>query len=208
MDKKEEIQVFLKAEFNKKKQFILYPFVLLLKKTKISPDVLSYLQIIFVILSFRYLEKDQVWGMIFIIIAIILDNLDGAYARFINSADEKGRFIDTFCDFISFIIILFGVTFYGLITPLLSLYYGMILSLSFTLSTLYHSSKRTEKNKNKWKISIKTGTPSAVCRIGTLLSYLFYTITNINVLSQSAEIFSIILTLSVPYHYYKILKNY
>ncbi len=101
-------------------------------------------------------------SIIFIVLAAILDALDGRIARMINGTSKFGAELDSLTDFVNF-----GVC-PGLIIYFWSLsnikFYGWIVALMFVVSCCLRLARFNlshEKNfKNDWKINFFSGVPS------------------------------------------------
>lgn len=191
----------LKNLIDQKKEIILSPFLKLIHKTGVHPDILSYLQIAFVITSLVTLIKNPRIAISTIIIAILLDNLDGAYARYVNKASPRGRFVDITCDYLSFLLILTGILYYKLANPILLFIFGTMCIFVFYLATLFHTAQAK-------KIAIKVMIIPTLCKSIVLILYLLYAITKRNLFDLGIGIFGIILIIGFPYYYFKVLKLY
>lgn len=107
-------------------------------------------------------EGDFEKSIIFIVIAAILDSIDGRIARLINGTSKFGAELDSLTDFVNFgvcpgLIIyfwsLFNIKFYGWIVSLIYIVACCLRLARFNLSNENYS-------KNDWKINFFSGVPA------------------------------------------------
>lgn len=123
---------------------------------KITPNQYTLISLFFVILSFYFLiGVNLILAIIFFIIAVFLDFIDGAVARFTQKATKRGAFLDTVCDRYVEGIILLGFLFLSLPDLLLPAEIWIFLSLFGSLMTTY--SKAAAKEKGIAKGELKRG---------------------------------------------------
>lgn len=96
---------------------IAYSFTKLIYNTNITPNQVSFLSMIFGILSGISISLAQaetvLAGGIFLIISAILDCADGQLARLKQNGTFLGRFLDGGIDYISSISVFIGIGFWG-----------------------------------------------------------------------------------------------
>jgi len=102
------------AGLKKKKDILLDPITSFLAKNRIKPVWVTALSF-GMVLPFIYFFKFNPWiSIIFLVLNVILDGLDGSLARRQGSATGSGAVIDTTSDNLSFIVIFFTLFYYGL----------------------------------------------------------------------------------------------
>jgi len=106
-------------------------------------------------------EGDFQKALIFIVIASILDALDGRIARLIKGTSKFGAELDSLTDFVNFgvcpsiILYFWALNVFG--------FYGWLVSLIFIVSCCLRLARfnlDSEEKKNDWKINFFTGVPA------------------------------------------------
>jgi phosphatidylglycerophosphate synthase len=99
------------------KDKLLLPVTSYLNKTGVKPDWLTYASLL-MILPFIYFFKFNPWiSLIFLVLNILLDGIDGSMARINGNSSVKGAVLDTAADNLSFIIVFFTAFYYNLFNP-------------------------------------------------------------------------------------------
>jgi len=126
-------------------------------KLKLSPNQLTFNSIIFAIFSFLFLiNKNLPLTLIFFLIAVFLDFIDGAVARFLKMETKKGAYLDTICDRYVEGIILLGFLFLPLRESLfLPAKIWIFLTLFGSFATTY--AKAAAKEKELVETELKKG---------------------------------------------------
>jgi len=126
-------------------------------KLKLSPNQLTFNSIIFAIFSFLFLiNKNLLLTLIFFLIAVFLDFIDGAVARFLKMETKKGAYLDTICDRYVEGIILLGFLFLPLRESLfLPAKIWIFLTLFGSFATTY--AKAAAKEKELVETELKKG---------------------------------------------------
>lgn len=70
------------------------------KKVGITPNQITVLAAVFAGLAFYFLIKNNLLFAIFLFVNIVLDALDGGYARFLNKESRWGEALDHWVDFL------------------------------------------------------------------------------------------------------------
>ena len=93
-----------------KTRWIIIPFVRLLARSGISPNVLTFIGFLMNVAVAWVLSTGQLrWGGILLIFAALFDNLDGALARETATASRFGAFFDSVLDRFSEAAVFFGL---------------------------------------------------------------------------------------------------
>lgn len=109
----EEDQHYLRIRQWRDKVF--RPLCLWLKKFPISPDHLTYAGFLMMI-PFVYFFHFHPWlSFLFLMLNLLLDSLDGVFARLTGKTSPKGDFLDHGLDYLSFFIAFLTVQFYGMV---------------------------------------------------------------------------------------------
>ncbi len=118
------------------KDRLLQPICRYLSQRHVLPDALSYASLAMVV-PFLYFFRFNPWlALIFLVLNIFFDLLDGALARFTHKETARGQFLDHIvADYVSFFIIFLSFIYYGLVNPFWGavyvLNYAVMLSLIF-----------------------------------------------------------------------------
>ena len=102
---------------------MFYPLAYLIAKLGITPNQISILGLLVLIGFVYFIDSNLKLSLLFLIIHILLDGLDGAVARFTNKASTAGEVIDTFVDYTGMFIVVWTLGLYGYIDPNLGLLY-------------------------------------------------------------------------------------
>ena len=90
--------------------------VRMLYKTPITPNQITFLSLVFGLLSFGFYVSDipdaLMWGGLFLYGKVFLDNVDGNLARVRGTSSRFGRFLDSLTDFAITVLVYIGVSFY------------------------------------------------------------------------------------------------
>ena len=90
--------------------------VRMLYRTPITPNQITFLSLVFGLLSFGFYVSDRqdalIWGALFLYGKVFLDNVDGNLARVRGTSSRFGRFLDSLTDFAITVLVYIGVSFY------------------------------------------------------------------------------------------------
>ncbi|HIP93064.1 MAG TPA: CDP-alcohol phosphatidyltransferase family protein [Desulfurobacteriaceae bacterium] len=91
-------------------QNFLKPFCEILARLKFSPNIISFLGVIFSFFVVVFLYFDNIYlALLFLILASLCDIIDGSLARIYNLKSSFGAFLDSFLDRYSDFFIFFGI---------------------------------------------------------------------------------------------------
>jgi len=126
-------------------------------KLNLSPNQLTFNSIVFAIFSFLFLiSKNLPLALILFLLAVFLDFIDGAVARFLKMETKKGAYLDTISDRYVEGIILLGFLFLPLKEFLfLPAEVWIFFALFGSLMTTY--SKAAAKEKELVEVELKKG---------------------------------------------------
>jgi len=152
------------------------------KKTRyLLPNILTLGGVCLGISSIKFsIDGNYELAVIFILIAAILDALDGRIARLIKGTSEFGKELDSLTDFVSFgiapvfILYFWNLNNYGKLGWAITLIYSVCCVIRLARFNL----TRIEENQN-WKNNFFEGVPSPAGGL-LILMPLIYELTNIN----------------------------
>ena len=115
-------------------------------KVGLTPNQYTLLSLFFVFLSFYFLIKTNlILAAVFLILASILDFIDGAVARITERATKKGAYLDTICDRYVEGVILLGFLFLPLSSFIFPASIWIFLAFFGSLMTTYSKAAAKEK---------------------------------------------------------------
>jgi len=144
------------SENRKKFEIISEKIGKIFSKTGLSPNTFTLISLFFAIISFLFLiQRNLILASIFFLFAAFLDLIDGAVAKFTNSATKKGAYLDTIFDRYVEGIILLGFLFLSLPEILFPSKIWVFLCFFGSLMTTY--AKAAGKEKDILKEELKKG---------------------------------------------------
>jgi len=99
----------LKDNIRKHRTRFLKPLLKSLSCLGVTPDVVSYAGIISMFFFFFYLQSNLTLSAVFLIIALVLDQIDGPLAYYKKMMSLKGQLTDIFVDLTVFAIFVAGL---------------------------------------------------------------------------------------------------
>ena len=115
-------------------------------KLGLSPNHYSILSLLFALWSLYFLARiNLILALVFFLIAIFLDLVDGAVARLTKKATKQGAYIDTICDRYVEGIALLGFLFLPLPDVFLPSEFWISLAIFGSLMTTYSKAAAKEK---------------------------------------------------------------
>lgn len=103
-------------DVNKSWYFLNDWVVRILYSTPITPNQITFLSLVFGLLSVGFYVSDRpdalLWGAIFLYGKVFLDNVDGNLARVRGTSSRFGRFLDSLTDFAITVLVYIGISFY------------------------------------------------------------------------------------------------
>lgn len=183
---------------------LLSPIVFLLSKLKIKPNHVT-LAGVFSMLAFVFFIPNRTsLSILFIILSVFFDMLDGALARYQKVSSDKGKFIDVCADCINFFLFLAGLSLINLIPPFVLLSLGFLMLLSRVFRILLNSFNY----KSDWLFRPVAG---FLPNLFGLVAYLLFIISTVFdsyiIMNQLFLLFTIILIIDSGYNFSKILSN-
>lgn len=106
-----------------------YPLALLFKKLGVSADVMSYFGVLILSGFILYINSNPKLAILFLLINLLVDGIDGAIARVNKKESSQGALVDTLCDLLSIFIVVFTLGFVGLLNPNIGIAYIFFFSL-------------------------------------------------------------------------------
>ena len=85
-------------DFKEKFDFLFRPFIIVLEKFKIKPVYVSISSFVFGIFSVFFLYSNHTLFLVFVLMHLFLDKVDGTLARYTDKVTESGRWLDYILD--------------------------------------------------------------------------------------------------------------
>ena len=160
------------------------PLSRILVKFGVTPNQISIFGLLVLIGFIYYIDTNLKLSMMFLIIHLLLDGLDGAVARLIKNDCTAGEIMDTFVDYTGMFIIIWTLGLYSYLDPNLGLLYVFLYLMMVGLMIV------------RYLLKIK---PKFVVRSKYILYALFawLVFTGQNYLNDALFIFSILMTPAV-----------
>ena len=162
----------------------LYPIARVLVKMGCTADFISFIGFLMIFGFVYFIEKNPTTAVIFILLHIIFDGLDGPIARISKKDGSKGAFIDIIADHTGIIIATLGFMYYGLVQDLVGGIYIYLYTIMIVFTIIRNIMKIRPRLviRSKWMIYIL---------------FIIYAFTNINYLNEAMILFSILMFISV-----------
>ena len=100
-----------------------YPLSCLIAKTGITPNQISLFGLVILFGFVYYIDTNLKLSLLFLVVHLLLDGLDGAVARLTKQDNTAGEVMDTFVDYTGMFIIVWTLGLYGYVDPSLGLLY-------------------------------------------------------------------------------------
>jgi len=124
--------------FRNKLDFIFSPIIMFFRKFGIRANHITLLQALPTMICFLLLvHKSYFWAAVFLAIALLLDVLDGAWARITNDITKKGHILDKILDLFGIYSFLFGVFAAQSSLFLIILLLGVVNAILYTANEFY-----------------------------------------------------------------------
>ncbi len=104
---------------------IYSPFVRVLAALHISPNAVSFSQVILGVIVVALMPSQPRLAFVLFVLAIALDGVDGALARATNCATPFGALFDQYCDHVREVVVVSGLALVGALNPFLAGVYGL-----------------------------------------------------------------------------------
>lgn len=123
---------------------LAFPFVMIAKKLKMSPNAISLIGFITTILSGIFIATGNfLWAAIMLFIGHVLDCTDGSLARNLKKYTKFGAIFDAVCDTLGFVFVVIGLMVFEFAeNGWMVLLYGAVIGLSLALQVLAYDNFR------------------------------------------------------------------
>lgn len=178
-------------------------FAYLLTKLHIHANHVTFASVICMILFIMYIQTNIYASVIFLLLSVFCDSLDGVIARYQKCGSDKGKFIDVVTDNFNTFLFALGIAYAGIVDLLyiIAYVYFMLLSKSFRVfsNSFYY--------KSDWRFKAVAGfLPNLINYLGYLSFILVAFFLPQFFLDYFFSLTSIILFLDSINYFFKIIR--
>ena len=184
------------------RDLILRPLLRFLSWLHITPNMLTYSEIIIMFLFILFIQKNLILSSIFLLLVILFDSIDGPLARFQKIDSDKGKFIDLSIDTLVFVMFVWGLIYANLLNGLI----GSILIFAVPFSRIFRIIHNNQYIKSDWIFKSYAGFLPVLIVGLSYINFLVYTLFGQNYFFEISIIFPIILLIDIIIFYYKVIK--
>lgn len=201
MKTKKENKIYL--DFKEFRDRVLNPIAYILTKIGLTPNFLSLFGVLFMLGFVLVIIKNIYLSLIFLILSILADGVDGVLARYQKVSSDRGRFIDRVCDNTSLFLFVLGLIYFQILNPVI----GFVFFYIITLSKIFRMIENSFYFKSDWLFRTMGG-PLPTTLVGIVyFEFLLYTVFNLDYFNLSFLIFSIILFFDSVVFFKKIIQR-
>jgi len=142
---KKKLHYFSTEEIEKQEQFskirtnIFRPLSAALDRIGLKPDHVSYIGVVFLIISVITLKGSPIFGSVTMFLYIIMDGIDGSLARYQGTQNDGGALTDIIADQLGIVIIAGMMIYYNDSNPTVVYAYGILYVFMIAI-TLFQNS--------------------------------------------------------------------
>lgn len=130
------------SRFVSLKTKILGPIARLFLGLGMSPNMMSLVSLLVMAGFVWYAEANMIYALLFVVLHIILDNVDGTMARVSGASSNSGALVDIIVDQMVLVIGVMTLLYYGAISPFWSaIYLASYITMIFLLVILNNMGK-------------------------------------------------------------------
>ena len=121
------------------------PISKFLMKIGMTPDLLSYIGLLLLIVFIVYVLKNPILAAIMLLVHVIIDGFDGPLARLMKKAGDSGAFTDIICDHTGMAIVVITLIFVKLVNPWIAAIYIYIYTIMIIFVIVRNRMKKPAK---------------------------------------------------------------
>lgn len=178
------------------------PLLKILASAGIRPNAITYLGLASMFFFVYYINKDVPLAAIFLIINLVLDQIDGPLAYYLKSMSDKGKFTDLLIDNIAFVILVAGIVSIGLISGVI----GVLLAYFMFLCMILMILQKNYKRKSDWLITPFAGAYPSVIRAIVYIVFFVYAFFGMNYFNPLFSVLVVLLILKSAQYYFLLKK--
>jgi phosphatidylglycerophosphate synthase len=170
------------------------PLAKLLSGLGISADILSYVGLLSLLGFIIFVVESPRFAVLFLLLHVTLDALDGPVARVSGNDGNSGAFTDMFVDHTGIVIVILTLMYYNLLNPILGAIYVYLYTIMIVFVVVLNSLDISPKFVLRTKYLV-------------YLLYAYFAFTQINYFTEAVALFSISI-LPFVFRDYISLKRY
>jgi phosphatidylglycerophosphate synthase len=162
----------------------LNPIARFIANLGITADMVSILGFIMVFGFVYFIERNPYTAMVFLLLHVLIDGIDGPVARVTGKEGNMGAFLDIMCDHTGIFVATAGLVYYGLVNGLVGLTYIYIYTIMIVFTIIRNVMRSSPKFVFRTKYYV-------------YILYAVYVFTSRNYLNEAMVIFSVVMLISV-----------
>lgn len=150
------------------RDWLFRPVVSVFSKMGLTANIVTYSSVISMVLFVVSIKRSMLASVVFLIYGIWGDLFDGVLARYQGKQSDKGKFIDMVADNLNFALFVIGLSYGGLIQPLV----GTLIVYFMVLSKVFRSIWNGFELKSNWYFKTVAGAlPNVVVSLAYILFF-------------------------------------
>jgi len=141
------------AKFAELRNKIFDPITKVLMFLRITPNMVSIFGVFLMVLFVVFAKTNSPWLLLILYGSWLIDLIDGPLARNSKTANDKGKFVDMFCDNLNFTLFVLGV----IQLDLVSGFVGALLIYFMAISKLFRSIYNAKDYVSDWRFKAVAG---------------------------------------------------
>ncbi len=164
-------------------------------KLRVHPDTLTYTGLAMLVGVVIWFVSHPYRAFFFLLLYVIIDGLDGSYARYLNRPTQAGAFTDIVADQLGMVVITLGFIQYNMVDGQVGAYYIMIYLAMITFSVL----------QNAHNIPMQYIFRSKYVLYGI---YMIWAFTGLNLAPVLLPVFCVVMTFSVVQSFLRLKRGF
>ena len=173
---------------------IVRPLMGPLERLGVTADHLTYIGTAFFLPVALFFRERPALAILFMAVSIVIDGLDGPYARLTGQASPAGALADIACDHVGLVVIVLSTIYYGLAEPVVATVYLLMYVVSLALSIA----------QNALDVPVQ---PNLRSRYFLYLLYVFYVLTGANYFTEAMVVFATLNSASALVGYLRLRRR-
>lgn len=166
-----------------------------LVRLHVHPDAISYVGLACLVGLVIWFMAHPLRALLLIVLYVLIDGIDGAYARYLGRPTQAGAFTDIVCDQLGMVVVALGFIQYGLVDGVVGAYYIMIYLIMITFSVV----------QNAQGIPMQYILRTKYVLYGI---YALWVISRVNLAPALLPVFCLVMTFSVAQSYLRLKRGF
>lgn len=181
----------------------LKPICYVLTKFGVGPGLVTYGSLVLMVFYIMFVRQNLPLSLLFVVLVVVSDGVDGALARYQKKASDKGKFEDVVVDYINYMLFVVGLVYGQLVDPALALVFVCVLLLSSIFRIIIHSFDF----KSSWLFYPSAGLLPHFAGKFLYLLFLVFVVWGENFFFGSFVTLSVLLLVDAVYHFFMVLQK-